>query len=148
MNTLEKERDEAQKANKNLQLLVFAQRFSNRKTLSPKKRDVTSIDLELISSEIHEDLRRSISPNALMPQPQERRKREAKMARKRSVVKTRSRTGAISDLSSIAFSESGRKAVAPFVAVESEISKLAESSFDVSELLSQLEHSRIEYEAA
>ena len=70
---LGREKEEAEKMTKNLQLLLFAQKFAKRNTLSPKKLDVHSIDLDMIASEVHDDLRRSIDPNTLVPpQPQEK----------------------------------------------------------------------------
>jgi len=156
---LEREKEEYDKVNKNLQLIVTAQNLA-RKTLSPRRRDcspqdqmileedgVACFDLDVLGSDAQEDLRLSLGLSQrpggqsellydAQGKPMKRRKRDKKYDSS-ITMSLHSKISPVMKTNN-----------PPFTAGESEIQKVCMTNEHCSEadILSQLERSRQEYD--
>lgn len=118
----------------------MAQKVASRQSASPAVRPqkLEHIDFDLLQTEVRDELRRSIDPTMLSPpiSDDKRKKREVKAGRKKG-PRTRSNANASDSATP------NRQTIMPmpFMAPESSIGVISESSFDAAELLSQLEKS-------
>ena len=99
------------------------------------QQQLENIDFDMIQTEVHDDLRRSLGPGMLAP-PAPERKRDVKAGRKSRGPRTRSNA-----VQSDSHATPNRHTLLPFMAAESSIGQITDSSFDAAELLSQLEKS-------